>query len=91
MRKGQARYKADYDRHVRETPSFQFDDYVFVDKPPLATTPENTADALAKQKYNKLQRPTSGPYRILEVRAKTAIIDEHGIPNTVSIHRITLA
>lgn len=38
MQKSQARYKADYDRCVRETLSFQVGNFVIVDKPPLATT-----------------------------------------------------
>lgn len=85
MEKNQARYKAGYGHSVRETPSFRVKDYDFVDKLPLATTPYRTADALAKKSYNNLQRRTSGPCRILEVRAATIVVDAHGIQNTISV------
>lgn len=38
VRKSQARYKHDYDRRVRETPTCTKGNYVFLDKPPLCAT-----------------------------------------------------
>lgn len=89
IQESQARLKSDYDRQVRETPSIQVGDNVFVDKPPLATSSRPSADAFANNTYNKLRQWTYGQYRILEVRAKTVLMDKCGIPNTVFIDRTT--
>lgn len=91
MRKSQARYKHSYDRRVPETPSFLAGKYVFVEKPTLLATSEVSADAYTNRTYNKLQQRTMGPFCFISVRRHTVTIDEHGIPNTVSIDRVTHA
>lgn len=91
LRKSQARYKHDYDRRVRETPTFHKGKYVFPDKPPLANVSNSPAEMLAWKPHNKLQSRTTGPFRVVSEQKDTIAIDEEGIPNRVSIDRITHA
>lgn len=90
MWESQACYKADCHCRVRETPCFKISSYVFIDKP-LLDTSESSTDALARSTNNKLLRRTSRSHRILKVRASTVTVDEHGIPNTVSVDRVAHA
>lgn len=91
MRIFKSGYKHGYNSRIHKTASFKIGNYVIVDKPPLATTSKISADALAKSSYNKLQRRSSGSYFIMEMRASAVTIDEHDIPNTILIDRISHA
>lgn len=37
----------------------------------------------------KASKYTAGPFRIIETRGKILTIDEHGLPQTISIDRVT--
>lgn len=91
MCKSQAKYKSEYDRRAIETTSFRVGSYVFVDETPLLPTLEPSATVLTSNTYNKLRQLTTRPYRISDVRTYTTTIGEYGIPNTVSIDRVTHA
>lgn len=75
----------EYNRRVRETPSFYVDNYVLIDKSLSEIALESCAHALASNRYNKLQRQTSTPYHFLNVRTNTVVVEEHGVLDIVSI------
>lgn len=85
MQKSRARSISDFNHRVRETTSFLVIDYVFDDKLPLETASESSAGTLASGIYNKHQRKTFLPYRILEVQTSTVAMKEYGIANTASV------
>ena len=88
LKRAQARYKRNYDKRVHKTPVFHKDDLVFLDKPP------NMKDKVGSEHESitdKLSFKRLGPFKILDVYSHTATIDEEGIPNTVTIDRLSLA
>lgn len=51
----------------------------------------NATDKLVYETKSKLMPKTSGPFQVLQATLDTVTIDEDGIPNTVSLDRVTLA
>lgn len=91
MRRSRNGNTYDTDRWVRETPVFKPNDYDFVDNPPLRSTNDNKAEAISKLLYNKLELRTWEQFRIIIVQEKTLANAGHGIPQTVSMNRVTRA
>lgn len=83
-------YKIDFERRVRETPALKPDDYLFVDNPQQLKIIDDTAEEISNKAF-KLQTPTAGNFRNITLQEKTVKIDEHGIPQKVSIDGVTHA
>lgn len=79
------RYKQDYEKKVQFEPTFAPGDYVFVERPPLTTTP---AERLASKNYCKLRPRRLWLYRIISGRPDFLKIDQDGIRNTVRINLV---
>lgn len=63
---------------------------MFDDKRPLSRE-GNTGTSLAMTSYNKLQMWKAIPFQINKVQPRRVVIDEDGVPTTVSLSRVTAA
>lgn len=90
MRKKEVQYKQHHGKKVNIKPKLAPKQWVFVCRPPLAGS-RNTADEMATASYKKHQPRKAGPFRVIKERSPTIVIDEDGVPNTVSMHQITIA
>jgi len=94
-RVAQTRYKRYFDHKVHTTPSYNVNEYVYVDlaDPRLrpASRRTNESEQLANANRYKLMFKKTGPYRIVAVQSHTVTLDEDGINNTVSMDRISRA
>lgn len=83
----QQRYKTNFEKRIKRTPTLKQNDLVYLKRnaPALPTKAGNTSTKLRPQK--------TGPYIFLSVRPrpKTVTIEKNDIPNTVRIVRITIA
>lgn len=61
-KKPQARYKKDYEKHVRFKPCFAASDYAFVKRPKLMAS---AANRIACEGLIKLLMRHTGPYRAI--------------------------
>lgn len=80
------RYKNDSDRRLLETPVFKTNSLEFVDGPLLLVS-TNSSKTNDKPTYKKSTTRDDGPYRIITFQQYTLIIDENGVPNTITIDR----
>ncbi|CAN8067637.1 unnamed protein product [Agarophyton chilense] len=85
----QQRYKADFDKSVRATPTFAADEEVFLDLP--TTTPTGGVLEEQERTSRKLLPKTTGPYKVISATDSTVTINVDGIHDTVSIDRVTRA
>lgn len=89
LHRAQERYKEHADRRVRFTVNVRKGDYVFLNRPPSSAL--SAADVLADKPRSKLRPKTTGePYRVIEATPNTVTIEVDGIPDTVSIDRVTV-
>lgn len=94
--KSQARYKRHFDARLRQQVTPVPGQYVFVNSPPAATTtvpsktPSSTTCNRPPPKSRNLLAKTIGHYKVLQAKKSTVIVDVDGIPDTVSIDRITI-
>ncbi|CAN8061905.1 unnamed protein product [Agarophyton chilense] len=91
----QKRYKADYDRRVPKVVSVSSGHYVYIDKPPSGKRPrpvdEADDEAIDRDINSKLLHKSVGHYKVLNASDHTVRVEQDGIPNTISIDRITVA
>ncbi|CAN8068757.1 unnamed protein product [Agarophyton chilense] len=91
----QKRYKADYDRRVTNVVSVSSGQYVYIDNPPSGRRPrpgdEADDEAIDSDINSKLLPKSVGPHKVLNASDPTVTVDQDGIPNTISIDRITVA
>ncbi|CAN8070204.1 unnamed protein product [Agarophyton chilense] len=91
----QKRYKADYDRRVTKVVSVSSGQYVYIDNPPSGKRPrpgdEADDEAIDRDINSKLLPKSWGSYKVLNASNHTVTVEQDGIPNTISIDRITVA
>ena len=89
MRKAQERYKENFDRRIRFAVSVRKGDEVFINRPPSHMgTP---AEQLADLPRTKLRTKAVGPYKVLDSTPNTVVVEIEGVPETVSVDRVTVA
>lgn len=88
MRRRGVQYKYHHDKKVHFKPMFVPNQWVFVNRTPLASS-RNTADGMATARCIMLQPCKAKPFRFKKVHPHTVVIDEDYVPNMVSIHEIT--
>ena len=85
----QERYKRNSDRRVRFRVTVQEGDYVYLTRPPSSA--RTVAEQLADIQHSKLRpKTTAEAYKVLKADRNTVTIDTNGIPDTVSIDRVTV-
>lgn len=84
-RRSQETYNADRHKRVRFEPSFEQGHSVFIEIPPLSTSP---AERPAAERYTKLLPRRLGPNCIISVGPEYVKIMQDGIESTVSNNRI---
>lgn len=87
MKRGEGRYKQDYNKKFQIEPSNAVGNYVFVDQPLLKTS---ASVKLASEGYKKLLTRHSVPYFIFNVETKSIRIIQNGIKNIVPFNRVSL-
>lgn len=80
----QDHYKKKFDRNVRMLPTFEADQFVYINKPPSAVLASET-DKVATASYNKLVPRVLGPHETVTVRANTLTELEADVENTINI------
>lgn len=60
-------------------------------KPPLYPTPETNPKAMSKLSYIMLQSQRLESVRVILVQMKTLAVDEHGLPRSRLVYRMTYA
>lgn len=63
---------------------------VFEDKPPSSGC-RKTAEEMIVASYSKLQSREAGPFCISKIQSHSIVIDEDGLPSTVSVRRVEAA
>lgn len=82
----QKRYKDDHDPLVLVAPVFQTKKLLFLDRPPLVVSTDNSKTTYRRTE-NNLLRISYEPYCIVGDQMHIRNIDENGVPNTMSINR----
>lgn len=90
LKGGGTQSKRHYDARKHVEPEFLPNQLVFNDKLPF-TDKTNTADEMAEASYKKLQPRKAGPFQTIKMQPHTVVLDGKGLPNTVSIYRVTAA
>lgn len=72
--------------YAKHRNSKQTNNLVFVDRTPLAVNTDNSKTK-DEPTYDRLLPRADKPYRIASVQQHTLAINEHGVPNTISIDR----
>lgn len=78
MQKSQMKYKPNFDRRVRKTPSFSLGPYVLINNPTLGTLHNASVEFMSKHNYSTLQAWTRRLYQAISVRNNTLTIDDKG-------------
>lgn len=86
-KRAQASYKRQVDKAVRTIPSISKGMHVFVDREPTRAKSKHEKEEDVVR--SKLLPKSYGPFEVLEADEVTVTIDQNGIPNKVSIDRVT--
>lgn len=82
--KSQARYESDYNNHLRENATYLPGNYAFTENSPMRAN-QRTTIVSEHQAYKKLRPQAIIFIEILQVYEKMLGLDDHSIPEIVSI------
>lgn len=89
LQKSQGHYKKDFDENFRVTTPLGRRDLVYLYRPPnFAFT---ATDKITLETKSKLLPNTTRPYQVPQVTPETVMIEDNGLPNTISIDLVTTA
>lgn len=63
LSRAQQRYKRCFNKKVRREPTFKTEDYVFIERPHLASIASDAVNRITNAGHNKFLRQTSGQYK----------------------------